>query len=194
MPNYLGMKAACRISQKSRNKFTEDDLCQHSLASTGLVKKFLIRSGLKQEVCEICGWAEKRECDGKIPIELHHINGDNSDNRIQNLQILCPNCHALTPTYSGKNKVNKVRRTKKQERQQFYTEPKYICVVCGKLGYGVRYCSVDCAHIDQRKVLNRPTKELLTEQIEKYSWTALGRMYGISDNGVRKWARAYELI
>ena len=39
-----------------------------------------------------------------IPLELEHINGDNRDNRIENLILLCPNCHALTPTYRGKNK------------------------------------------------------------------------------------------
>ena len=39
----------------------------------------------------------------KIPLELHHINGDNTDNRIENLQLLCPNCHALTDNYRGKN-------------------------------------------------------------------------------------------
>jgi predicted HNH restriction endonuclease len=38
-----------------------------------------------------------------IPLELHHINGIHSDNRISNLQILCPNCHALTDNYKGKN-------------------------------------------------------------------------------------------
>ena len=50
-----------------------------------------------------------RECgltqwNGKpIPLELHHINGDSTDNRIENIRILCPNCHAQTPTYRGKN-------------------------------------------------------------------------------------------
>lgn len=41
--------------------------------------------------------------DKPIPLELHHINGVHSDNRIENLQLLCPNCHALTDNYRGKN-------------------------------------------------------------------------------------------
>ena len=66
------------------------------------LKNRLLKEGIKQHVCEHCGrsvW-----CDKKIPLELHHINGDNRDNRLDNLLILCPNCHALTETYRGKNK------------------------------------------------------------------------------------------
>ncbi|WP_223284930.1 HNH endonuclease [Hymenobacter qilianensis] len=40
-----------------------------------------------------------------IPLELHHVNGVNNDHRIENLQLLCPNCHAQTPTYRGKNQA-----------------------------------------------------------------------------------------
>ena len=53
----------------------------------------LIRDGIKEEKCEICG---RTEWNGyKIPLELHHINGNHYDNSLDNLQILCPTCHAL---------------------------------------------------------------------------------------------------
>lgn len=52
--------------------------------------------------CELCDWAEMAE-DGRIPVELDHINGDRYDNRIKNLRILCPNCHSLQSTHRGKN-------------------------------------------------------------------------------------------
>lgn len=42
--------------------------------------------------------------DKEIPLELHHINGNNRDNRLENLMLLCPNCHALTDSYRGKNR------------------------------------------------------------------------------------------
>ena len=42
-------------------------------------------------------------CNYLIPLELHHINGIKTDNRLENLQMLCPNCHALTDNYRGKN-------------------------------------------------------------------------------------------
>ncbi len=67
------------------------------------LKKRLFKAGLKQSACEECGWAEAA-ADGRIPLELHHINGDSKDNRIKNLIILCPNCHSLKPNHRGRNK------------------------------------------------------------------------------------------
>ncbi len=67
------------------------------------LKKRLFNEGLKKPVCEICGWSVAAS-DGRIPVEINHINGDHRDNRIFNLQILCPNCHSLTENYRGKNK------------------------------------------------------------------------------------------
>ena len=66
------------------------------------LKKRLLDEGIKQSVCECCGLSIWR--GQAIPLELHHINGNNRDNRLENLLILCPNCHALTDTYRGKNK------------------------------------------------------------------------------------------
>lgn len=66
------------------------------------LRKRLIKEGYKEHRCERC---ERTEWFGlPIPLELHHINGIKSDLRIENLQVLCPNCHALTDTYRGKHK------------------------------------------------------------------------------------------
>lgn len=62
----------------------------------------LIKEGYKKAVCECCGNAEW--LGQPIKLELHHINGINDDNRLENLQLLCPNCHAYTDNYRGKNK------------------------------------------------------------------------------------------
>lgn len=66
------------------------------------LKNRLIKAGLKSLQCEICGWAKKSK-DGRIPVELDHINGNSRDNRVENLRILCPNCHSLQPTHRGLN-------------------------------------------------------------------------------------------
>ncbi|NCU31035.1 HNH endonuclease [Candidatus Saccharibacteria bacterium] len=78
-------------------------LVKGSSAQSFKLKRRLYESKLKYPKCEICGWA-KISIDGRIPLELDHINGDHSDNRIENLRILCPNCHSLQPTHRGRNK------------------------------------------------------------------------------------------
>ena len=49
--------------------------------------------------CEICGWQEVNPHCGIIPVQIHHINGDNKDDRPENLIVVCPNCHALTDKF-----------------------------------------------------------------------------------------------
>lgn len=77
-------------------------LVKYSTFQSFKLKKRLFSEGLKQPACELCGWAEQ-SLDGRIPLELDHVNGDHYDNRIGNLRILCPNCHSLQPTHRGKN-------------------------------------------------------------------------------------------
>lgn len=81
----------------------KDILVENSNFQSFKLKKRLFIENIKFPVCEECGWAKKSE-DGRIPVELDHINGDRYDNRIENLRILCPNCHSLKPTHRGKNK------------------------------------------------------------------------------------------
>lgn len=81
-------------------------LCEHSSLSSANVKELVYKLGLKENKCEICGITEWQ---GKpIICELHHINGDSNDNRIENLQILCPNCHSQTDNFRSRNRSKKV--------------------------------------------------------------------------------------
>jgi hypothetical protein len=66
------------------------------------LKKRLFKEKLKPQHCEECGW-KKKTPDGRLPLELHHINGNGKDNRLKNLIILCPNCHSLKSNYRGRN-------------------------------------------------------------------------------------------
>jgi hypothetical protein len=81
----------------------ERALVANRLTSSHKLKQRLFRARLREPKCEICGWAE-RAPDGRIPVELDHINGDRFDNRLENLRILCPNCHSLQSTHRGLNK------------------------------------------------------------------------------------------
>lgn len=53
--------------------------------------------------CQLCGWGVIHPITGKIPLEIHHIDGDKTNNKEENLQLLCPNCHALTVNYKYLN-------------------------------------------------------------------------------------------
>ena len=80
----------------------EDILVADSNYQSYKLKRRLIQEGLKDNICERCKLSEWQGVP--IPLELHHINGNNRDNRLENLTLLCPNCHALTESYRGKNK------------------------------------------------------------------------------------------
>jgi 5-methylcytosine-specific restriction endonuclease McrA len=78
-------------------------LVENGTTQSYKLKAKLFAAELKQPKCELCGWAAIAS-DGRIPLELDRINGVHNDNRLENLRILCPNCHSLQPTHRGKNK------------------------------------------------------------------------------------------
>lgn len=88
-------------------------LQEHSSLSSSNTKAMLFRFKLKTNKCERCG---RSEWLGRpLVCELHHINGDSSDNRIENLQILCPNCHSQTDNFRNKNTYSKRVLSAQQE-------------------------------------------------------------------------------
>ncbi len=73
----------------------------HPTYQTHKVKIRLLGEGYKQHRCESCGLSEWMS--NLIPLELHHRNGVRTDNSLDNLELLCPNCHAFTDNYRAKN-------------------------------------------------------------------------------------------
>lgn len=83
-------------------KDIKDVLCLGSTIQSYKLKRYLLKFNYFPSECSVCNL--KDWLGVPIALELDHINGNNDDNRIENLRILCPNCHAQTPTYRGKNK------------------------------------------------------------------------------------------
>ena len=92
-----------------RNIPIDEILVEHSSFNRTHLLERLFKEKIKEYKCERCGntgeWQGER-----LSLQIHHINGIANDNRLENIQILCPNCHSLTDTYAGKN-VKKIRNT-----------------------------------------------------------------------------------
>jgi DNA-binding CsgD family transcriptional regulator len=93
--------ATGRLRPRERKIPLEQLLVVGRRTSRSHLKRRLLEAGVKKNCCEICGITEWM---GKpVSMQLHHRNGDGSDNRIENIQFLCGTCHSQTDTYGGRN-------------------------------------------------------------------------------------------
>ena len=91
------------IKKHNGNKIELNEILKglHPHYQTNKLRIRLINGGLKKEECEVCGLTE---WNGKtLSFELDHIDGDRTNHKLNNLRIICPNCHSQTQTYRGKN-------------------------------------------------------------------------------------------
>ncbi len=100
---YKGNMGGLGHNQSPSRKKASEYLFEGSTINSHKLKLKLLEDNLKRKVCEKC---ELEKWLGEsIPLELHHKNGNKFDNRLNNLQLLCPNCHALTDNYSGRKTI-----------------------------------------------------------------------------------------
>lgn len=109
--SHFSQRDSCKDTKQRNGTDTciplEDILAgKHPHYSTSSLRVRLLEGGILEHKCCICNLTEW--CSQPIPVELDHVNGVNNDHRLENLRLLCPNCHAQTPTYKGKNKKRKV--------------------------------------------------------------------------------------
>ena len=103
--NYKGNQGAKKQHKRKPQMSLKEYLENSKDIQSNKVRKKLIEEGYKEHKCDCCGlsvWLNK-----PIPLELHHKDGDRHNNTIENYALLCPNCHALTDSYRGKNSRNK---------------------------------------------------------------------------------------
>lgn len=156
---------------------------------SSVLKEKLIREGIRKAQCEICGLSEWQ--NKKIPLELHHKNCNHFDNNFDNLQILCPNCHAQQEGNAGANyhKYDSNNNNYKKDKDN----NKILCPICKKnLMLSTSKTCINCKYESQR-VVERPSREELKELIRNKPFTQIGKMFGVTDNAIRKWCKSYNL-
>jgi len=201
-----GWNVGKKYKQVKRNIPLIEILIENSTYTSNLqIKNRLFIEGYKEKKCDKCGlikWLGE-----EISLELHHKNGNNLDHRIENIEILCPNCHSQTDHFRGGNIKSAKNKLKKQEFDDFkdfkFDETVYekdkttgikkkinFCSCGVKINRNSKQC-MSCKHINNRKV-ERPELSVLLDDIKKIGYRGTGEKYGVSDNAIRKWIKNYE--
>lgn len=136
--------------------------------------KDMLRDHLNN-VCSECGcatiWNNK-----PLKLQIDHIDGDNLNNKIGNLRLLCPNCHTQTDTYSG-------RKLRKVVADNY-------CMDCGKevhrSSVRCRKCHAKLAHVGHQPKIDWPSNEELELLLKTTPRQRLGKILGVSDNAIKK--------
>jgi Zn finger protein HypA/HybF involved in hydrogenase expression len=167
---------------KGNAKELKDILVENSsYGNNTFLKEKLIKSQLLEEKCHECNvrsiWNGK-----KLVLQLEHKNGNNRDNRLQNLILLCPNCHSQTDTFTGKKRKKHLNCDSCQISITKHSESG-LC----------RSCAANVNNYQNRKVKDRPSKQELLKLILEKPFTQIANEYMVSDNAIRKWCKTYDL-
>ena len=139
----------------------ENVFCENSTCSRSCLKSRFLKL-VEYKCCE-CGIGNIYN-NKEISLQIDHKNGINNDNRMENLQLLCPNCHSQTLTFSGKRKKNTNRKIQYESKESRLNRI-----------------------VSTRKF--NPSKEELEVLVKKMPMTKVGKVFGVSDNAVRKRCR-----
>ncbi len=156
----------------------EDYLTNKAQMNSNCLKKRLIKEGIFLHQCMNCKLTEW--LGNLIPLELHHIDGNHDNSFKENLQLLCPNCHTLTDNY--RSRKLKIQKPPKLPKVKKITIPKIT---------DPNWRTKDKP--DKRKV-ERPTKEQLSDLIQGLPVTRIAKLYEVSDNCIKKWAKRYQIL
>jgi hypothetical protein len=152
------------------------------------LKKLLLEHNTPH-ICATCGQKPYWN-NADLTLQIDHIDGNRENNNVNNLRFICPNCHTQTKNYTGRNKPNNINYVKKRLPSE------HDLCQCGKektiKSKLCRKCNNQLTKINTRKAI-RPLKEELLELIKTTPFTIIGKMYGVSDNTIRKWCKCYEI-
>ena len=183
-PKYKKSRPLDKILVENSNFITSSHL-----------RKRLIDENILENKCYICGiinWNDKY-----ISLHLDHINGNNLDHRLENLRILCPNCHSQTDTFGSKNKT-KYCNNRKRLRDEIFNKinensndlfNKVInkCINCE---INIKNSQIRCGKCNLKyRNRNIPPKEVLEKEIWEIPTIQLAKKYQVSDKAIEKWCK-----
>lgn len=173
------------FKEHDKESVIKNFLVKGKKTSSHRLKLLLYKFNIKEEVCECCGL--KAKWNGKtLSLHLDHIDGDNTNNELVNLRILCPNCHSQTETYSGK-------KTKKSKEQKLI-ELNKKCSNCNSLITKKATLCNSCSGIkkaEEKRDFILPTKENLILLLRATNFEEVGRKFNVTGNAVKKWCKKY---
>lgn len=201
---YSGNQSSKGIAKPERRNHVSNYLYNGSSVQSHKLKLMLIRDGYFTHECSNC---HNTEWMGQpIPIELDHIDGQHFNNELENLRLLCPNCHAQTPTYRAKNKRSMRSKAEMESLVDKIPDRSIcdpikekvamnVCKTCKeeyvKSDGGEYFCSDACFKNSLQKF------DITPEELSKLVWemptTKIAEMYNVSDKAISKRCIKYNI-
>ena len=173
------------------------------------LKQRLIKEGYKKYQCENC--LNTEWLGNPIPLQLHHKDGNHNNNYIENLQILCPNCHSLTSTFAGKKLKLETTKSKNNDRNHIkqekvrkkglnedgdklydgYGNYKIICPICNNNFKNREATMCRWCYSTIQNIPKIPKDELRKYVLEDMSYIQIGKKYGMRHETIRKYLKYY---
>lgn len=188
--NKLGLSFTPEKNNNSIKRSDEEIFVKNSPVTQAVLRKHYKQGNYSEYKCSICGlepfWNGK-----DLSLTLDHINGNNKDDRLENLRWVCPNCDRQLDTFGTKN-----IKYQKQQKQEDIVKIKNYCIDCGtEIALTSTRCP-KCSSIYNglmRRTTVRPSREELKQLIRSQSFVQIGKQFGVSDNSIRKWCKAENL-
>lgn len=170
----------------------EDILINPCPTTRNIVRKFILRNNILEYKCSFCGnngnWIGKT-----LSLELDHIDGNEENSEISNLRWLCPNCHAITDTFGGKNVRIRKEKRQQEENNRKKEKKKNYCCSCGKEIHKNKTGLCQNCYKETLRKVERPSREKLKILIRENSFSQIGKQYFVSDKTICKWCIYYNL-